>query len=45
MIELTTDITNNLDDGQETEACVLDFSNALAKTGTLRNQLPVDSMD
>ena len=45
LIELTTDITNNLDDGQETEACVLDFSNALAKTGTLRNQLPVDSMD
>ena len=31
LIELTTDITNNLDDGQETEACVLDFSKAFDK--------------
>ena len=31
LIELNTDVTNNLDDGQETEACVLDFSKAFEK--------------
>ena len=31
LIKLTTIVTNNLDDGQETEACVLDFSKAFDK--------------
>ena len=31
LIELTTDITNNLDDEQETDACILDFSKTFHK--------------